>query len=348
MDVFEVITDLTTAPGVTGNETAVSQALQRYYRQFTHQVETDVLGNTFATLGDHGPRVLVMAHMDEVGLMVTGIEENGMVRFCSVAGVDPRVLPGSEVIIHGRRQIPAVIGALPPHLQQEGDQEKAYTVNDLVCDTGLAPEEVEELVAIGDNVTFALLPPMELQNQRIAGKSLDDRACIAVMLETMELLKKRRLDCQVIFCGSVQEEKTGAGAITGARNSRPDLAIVLDVCHGLTPGVKAFRAIDLEKVGLATGANIHPKVFELLKTAAKDQNIEWECQANVASTGTDAWNIQPQLGGIPCGLISLPLRYMHTSVEVISLSALKNCAKVLAGFLEALGADWEERLCLDD
>lgn len=348
MDVLEAITAMTGRPGVTGNETAVSEVVKEYYEAYADEIWVDRVGNTYARIGDRGPTLLVMAHMDEVGMMVNGIEENGMLRICGVAGVDPRVLPGSEVVVHGSRPLPAVIGALPPHLQSGGDQEKAYRIEELICDTGLCAAEVREIVRVGDNVTFNLLPPMPLKNQRIAGKSLDDRSCIAVMLETMELLKKRRLDCQVIFCASVQEEFMSLGAMTGSWTTRPDMAIALDVCHAPTPGVKPLRATELEKVGISIGGNIHPKLFELIRESADGQNIDWDYKVAAASTGTDAWHIQTQLGGIPCGLISLPLRYMHTSVEVISLRTLRNCAKVLAGVAAGLGADWEEKLCLDD
>ncbi len=348
MDVFEALSAMTTQPGVTGNEVAVCEVVKGYYKAYTDDIFIDPMGNTYARIGDHGPTLLVMAHMDEVGMMVTGVEENGMLRIRSVAGVDPRVLPGGEVVIHGKRVIPGVIGALPPHLQQAGDSDKSYSIDELVCDTGLTLQEVNELVMVGDNVTFALTPPMKLKNEGIAGKTFDDRACIAVMLEAMDILAKRKLDCRVVFCASVQEECGGGGARAGAWNVHPDMAIAMDVCHAPTPGTKPLDTVELNKVSITTGANIHPKMFKLITEAADSQNIPWDYDVAVAHTGTDAWDIQPQLGGIPCGLISLPLRYMHTSVEVISLNTLKNCAKVIAAVAAGLGADWEEKLCLDD
>lgn len=348
MDVFEALSAMTTTPGVTGNETAVSEVVRGYYKAYTDDIFVDTVGNTCARIGEEGPTLLVMAHMDEVGMMVTFIEKNGMLRVRSVAGVDPRVLPGSEVTVHGKREIHAVIGAVPPHLQTAGDNEKAYTADDLVCDTGLSAEEVKELVSVGDNVTFRLVPPMKLKNNIIAGKTFDDRACIAVMLEAMDILKSRKLKCKVVFCASVQEESGGLGATTGGYNIKPDLAIAIDVCHAPTPGTKPFDTTDMDKVAVTMGANIHPKVFDMIKDSATEQNIPWEADVAVGHTGTDAWSLQTLLGGIPCGLISLPLRYMHTSVEVISLDTLKNCAKVIAGVAANLGADWEEKLCLDD
>lgn len=348
MDVFEALSRMTTTSGATADESAVADVVRGYYKAYTDDITTDNMGNTYARVGDHGPTLLVMAHMDEVACMVTYIEENGMLRVCSAVGVDPRVLPGSEMIVHGVKPIPAVIGALPPHLQKDGDNKKSYTTNDLVCDTGLPCEEVKALVRVGDRVTFKLVPPMKLKNNIIAGKTFDDRACIAVMLEALDILKSRKLDCRVVFCASVQEECGGGGATAGGYNIRPDMAIAMDVCHAPTPGTKPFDAIDIEKVAVTCGANIHPGMFKLITEAADAQNIAWDTDVAVAATGTDAWGLQIQVGGIPCGLISLPLRYMHTCVEEISLNTLKNCAKVIAGVAAGLGADWEEKLCLDD
>lgn len=348
MDVFEVLSALTTLPGVTGNEVAVSEAVKRYYKAYTDDVFIDPMGNTYARIGDHGPVLLVQAHMDEVGMMVTDIEEDGLIRIRSVAGVDPRVLPGSEVIVHGKRPINAVIGVMPALNHVYGEELKPYAIDDMVCDTGLDAAEVKELVEIGDNVTFALLAPMKLKNNIVAGKTFDDRACVTVMLEAMDILKRVKLDCQVIFCATVQEESAGGGARASVWNAKPDMAIAMDVCHAPTPGVRPLDAIEINKVSITCGANIHPKMFKLITAAADEQNIPWEYDVAPAHTGTDAWATQIQAGGVPTGLISLPLRYMHTSVEEISLTTLKNCAKVIARFAENLGADWEEKLCLDE
>ena len=347
MDVFEALSAMTVAPGVTGNEVAVSEIIKGYYREFTDDIFVDTLGNTYARIGDHGPTLLVMAHMDEVGMAVKGIEENGMLRLHSVAGVDPRVLPGSEVRVMGREVLPAVVGALPPHLQKDGDSSRSYKIDELVCDTGLPVEKVRELVRVGDNVTFAPVPPMKLKGDIIAGKTFDDRACIAVMLRAMDILKKAKLDCRVVFCASVQEERGSIGAMGGTNLIKPDMAIAMDVCHAPTPGTKPGDAIEIEKVSIACGANLHPKMFKQICDCANEQNIPWDYDVCVAATGTDAWHIQPEVGGVPCGLISLPLRYMHTSVEVISLGTLENCAKVIARFAMNIGADWEDKLCLD-
>lgn len=201
---------------------------------------------------------------------------------------------------------------------------------------------------IGDFVTYAPMAPLKLMNGRIAGKTLDDRALVAAMIRAMEILKTRKLGCTVIFCATVQEEKGGLGATTAAWGVNPDMGIAIDVTHAPTPGTPAFRTTELDKIAIDRGGNIHPKVYQMLIGTAKANNIEYEVSVHMGNTGTDAWNIQIQRAGIPCGLISLPLRYMHTSVETISLATLENCAKLVAEFIACQGGDWEEALCLND
>jgi len=349
MDIFQAITELTTLPGVSGNEEAVCAAVKQWFRRYTDDVESDDIGNAYARFGNpDGPTILLMAHMDEIGLMVCGIEENGMVRICNVAGVDPRVLPGSELVINAAKPVPAVVGALPPHLQKDGGETKNYKIEDLLCDTGLPAEKVKELVRIGDTVSFAPRAPMKLENNVIAGKTFDDRACVVALMEVMDLLKDYKLYANVVVCASIQEENGLVGGSTGAFHIDPDMAIAIDVCHAPQPGAKPVDYTDFDQVSVARGGNIHPKMYEKLRDSAKEQNIPYETDVMFSRTGTDAWSIQVQRGGIPTGLISLPLRYMHTSVEVISLDTLRNCAKVIAGAVRAIGEDWEESLCLDD
>ncbi|MBE5785346.1 MAG: M42 family metallopeptidase [Clostridiales bacterium] len=349
MDIFQAISELTTLPGVTGNEVAVAEVLKGYFRAYTDDVWIDVSGNCYARIGSgKGPTLLVMAHMDEVGLMVTDIEDNGMLRLRSVAGVDPRVLPGSEVMVHGKKKIHAVMGAMPPHLLSAADQEKNYKLDDLICDTALPAEEVKALVSVGDNVTFAPFPPMQLKNNFIAGKTFDDRACVVAMLYAMELLKNTRLNCNLVFCGSTQEEGMNFGATCGAWNIEPDMAIAIDVCHAPQPGAKPTDYMDFDKVSITCGSNVNPKMYEWLCEVGTDININWEADPCMGHSGTDAHRMQVGRAGVATGIISLPLRYMHTSVEVINLDTLKNCARLLAGFAAAIGEDWEEKLCLDD
>ncbi|HPF53127.1 MAG TPA: M20/M25/M40 family metallo-hydrolase [Eubacteriales bacterium] len=347
MDSFEALTKLTVIRGVTADESAVSCAVREMFCEYTSDVWTDTLGNTYAKMGDpKGPVVLMMAHMDEVGMMVTAIEPNGMLRLRSANGVDPRVLPASTVIVHGRERLVGVVSASPTDPDKADDA--SYTMEELICDLGLTYERATELVSVGDYATFEPAPPMKLKNNRIAGKTFDDRACICALLEAMKRLKDYNLHCCAVFCASVQEEIGGGGASTGTYGVNPDIGIALDVCHAPQPGAKPYQVSDFAKPSICKGANIHPKMYKLLSEAAKSVNVDFEPDPAFSHTGTDAWDMQVQRGGIPTGLISLPLRYMHTSVELISLDTLTACGKILAAFLSGLDDTWEEKLCLDD
>ncbi len=348
MNYAEVIGTLTSKFGVTGNENEVSKCVMSYFERFADKVWRDKAGNVFGSMGEGKPVILICAHMDEIGMIVTKIEKNGMLKIASVAGVDPRVLPGSEVLIHTRTQkIKAVVGALPPHLIQ-GDAKKAYKMDDLVCDTGMSYDEVIRNIEVGDFVTFAPYEPIELLNNRLAGKTLDDRALVAACIRAMEILSKRKLNCKVVFCATVQEEKTAFGAISATWAVNPDIGIAVDVCHATTPSLPEFRSYPIDSLSISMGCNIHPKLFEMIRDKAEEEHIEYEISASLLNTGTDAWDMQIQRAGIRCALISVPLRYMHTSVETISLDALENCARLLAEVVADIGDDWEERLCFKD
>ncbi|MDF2543399.1 MAG: aminopeptidase [Herbinix sp.] len=348
MDILKTITELTRTPGVSGNECAVADILERNFRKYTSDVWRDPMGNVYGRIGSGKPVVMLMAHMDEIGMAVTEIEKNGMLRMCQVGGVDPRVLPGSEVVVYGKEILKGVVGTVPPHLLKESDRNSAYDLYNLTCDVGLPYEKVIELVSVGDFITFDNLPPLELKNGFIAGKTFDDRAMAAALVEVLDILSKRKLNCTVVCVGSVQEELGCLGAGVASYNLKPDLAIATDVCHAPTPGADPQRVLDPSKVAVTTGGNIHPGVHRMITEAAKELNIPYGVEVAIARTGTDAWNIQTQCGGIAVGLISLPLRYMHTNVETISLNTLHNCAKLLAEVPASIGEDWEEKLCWND
>ena len=349
MDMLDAISCLTAKPGVTGAEQEIGQLVEQYFLTYTKDVWKDQYGNVYGRIGEKTkPEILIMAHMDEIGLMVTKIENNGMLRMINVGGVDPRVLPGSEVVVFGDKPLPGVIGAVPPHLLNKEQTDIAYRIEDLFCDIGYDGPEARKLVHVGDYITFAPKPPLQLKNGYLSCKTLDDRALIAVMLECMEYLNKRKLKCSVVFCASVQEERSGLGGIIGAYSVYPDMAIAIDVCHGSMPGVKPFETAPMNKVVLTKGSNIHEKLLKMLQDSAKAQNIPIELEIAMGPTGTDAWTMQVQRGGIPCAIVSPPLRYMHTSVETIRIDTLHACAKVISGMIGDIDENWEEALCLDD
>ena len=181
----------------------------------------------------------------------------------------------------------------------------------------------------------------------ISGKTLDDRALVAALAELLSRLCGEKLPCTLIACASVQEEKSGAGAMAGGWNIRPDMAVAVDVTHA-PPPEKEFRMVPIDKLALMRGGNIHPFLYEQLKAAAQRRELPYSTEARIGDTGTDAWDIQTQRGGIPTGLLSVPLRYMHTGVEVLSGETLGRSVDLLETFVRGIPEDWEAALCFKE
>ena len=353
MDVVKVMNRLIKAQGVTGHEqSGITGEVSALFREFGEplgaMVLTDINGNAYAMVTgelspEEAPVLLVMAHLDEIGMIVTKIEENGMLRMASVAGVDPRVLPGSRVLVCGKKELIGVVGATPPHLF--ASNKDAYKMEELTVDLGLPYDKVCELVTVGDRVTFEPRDVLELKNGFMASKSFDDRALVAAELYCMELLKNRRFMGRIVFCASVNEEKTGLGAITATYSTKPDMGIVMDVTFGKCEHFS--DGFEMDKVALGVGPNLHPVIFKRLKKAADDAKIAYELEAELGATGTDATDVQISRQGVPCGLISPPLRYMHTNVEVMKDETILNCGRLLAQFICNIDKDWRQGLCWD-
>ena len=236
MDIKKILSEATSTLGVSGQEECVAAYFAAQFKPYVDEVTVDSMFNVVAHKKGNGPRIMLCAHLDEIALMVNRIEDDGCVRFSSVGGVDPRILPGSRVWVHGHNgKLFGTIGALPPHLMSADDRSSNYKMDKLHIDLGMSAEKVREQVRVGDLVTFNT-PLTELANDQVAAKSLDDRACVAIMLRAAERLQKMYCEADVYFVCSAQEEVGGRGAQTAAFAVEPDLAVVLDVDFALTPG----------------------------------------------------------------------------------------------------------------
>lgn len=237
-----------------------------------------------------------------------------------------------------------VVGAMPPHLLSAEDRSKNYKMEALFVDLGLPAARVKQLVHAGTPI--ALYGPLTtLENKRYAGKTMDDRACVAIMLRIAELLQNRKLPCQLYLVAASQEEVGGAGAQTSAYTVNPDIAIAIDVTHAEMPGCDPDDIFPLDKVVLCQGPNIHPKLHERLTQLA--QAIRVDAQSSVCAhiTWTDAASLQIARAGIPTALIEVPLKYMHTTVETVSMLVLEESARLMEAFVTGLDDGWEGMLC---
>ena len=344
MDIKKILSECTSTLGVSGQEKAVAEYFAEQFRPLVDEVTVDAMYNVIAHRKGTGPKIMLCAHLDESALMVSRIEDDGCVRFGSVGGVDPRILPGSRVWVHGREgKLFGTIGALPPHLMSAEDRANNYKMDKLHIDLGMSADRVREQVRVGDLVTFNT-PFTELANGQVAAKSLDDRACVAILLRAAERLQKLVCDADVYFVCSAQEEVGGKGAQTAAFALEPDLAVVLDVDFALTPGCGPDVAQPLDAMVVTHGPFVQPKVNKRLMDCARAHHVKLSQNVASRSTGTDADEIGASRAGVPTVLLSLPEKYMHTSVETISLDTLEEGARLLAHFVSELDASWEDDL----
>ncbi len=325
------------AHGVSGHEFMNAASVCREAMAgLVDEIREDSLGNLIGFKKGQGdsprPKIMLAGHMDEVGLMITKIEERGFLRFVGI-GVDPRILPGHEVIVYAKRPLTGLVGVKPPHLTAPEDAMKAQKMEDLFIDLGLPEEEVRKLCKVGDVVTYKM-QVTELMGDILAGKSMDDRAGFGLILVCLDELRKYKVQADVFAVATTQEEVGLRGATVSAYDIEPDIGVAIDVCHGETPGVPPWRTSMLGKGPvLCMGGNIHPKVYAGLKKAAGEMGIIVQTEVAPGPTGTDAWAIQMAGEGVATGLISIPLRYMHTSVETLSLGDVIKGGQLLARFI---------------
>lgn len=338
----ELLESLSNHNGISGYEHSLREIIIPYFEKYA-EVTVDKLGNITAYKkgSASGDRVKIMlaAHIDEIGFMVKDIEENGFLRFTNVGGIDPRTILGQEVIVHGKENLFGVIGAKPPHLQDAKEQDKGIKMEDMTIDIGYSYERVKELVGIGDSITINR-SLIELKNQRVSGKALDDRAGLVALYECLKVLNDLNHEADVYLVATVQEEETMAGASTAAYRVNPDIGIAVDVGFATTPELDKADTIELgEGPGITLGGNIHPGLRKKLVVTAKEYNIPHQMEITVGPTGTDARAIQISREGIPSLVLSIPLRYMHTSVEVIDMTDINNTGKLLAFFIKEVSRD---------
>lgn len=331
---------LCNANGVSGYEYHLNDRITSAFKEYTDDIKIDKLGNIIALKKgsslNKNIKIMIAAHMDEIGLMVKDIEDNGFLRFTNIGGFDPRTILGQEVVVHGKEDLFGVIGSKPPHLQEISEHDKAIKMEDMTIDIGYPKDKVNELVSIGDVITIKR-QMMDLQGTRVAAKALDDRAGIAVVYECIKELQKINHEPDVYFVSTVQEEVSMSGALVSAYGINPDIGIAVDVGFGHTPELTKSNSIELGKgPGITLGGNIHPGLRKKLTDVANEYNIPFQMEISPGPTGTDARAIQITRDGIPSLVLSIPLRYMHTSVEVIDMDDIKHTAKLLAFFISSI------------
>lgn len=346
MQVFEFLKSITAVPGTSGNELPVARALLDAFSPLCDEAHVDAMGSMAAVQRGtgKGPKIMLCAHLDEVSLMTTSVGEDGSIRFISL-GVASQILPAQEVTLLTKEgPLMGVIGAKPPHLLSASERKKAYPVEDLYIDAGLPADEVRRLVPCGTPVQLTG-ETVILKNDRAASKTMDDRACVAILLACAQEMKRREHDADIWYVCSASEETNSLGAITSAYAIEPDMAVVLDVTHGSMEGCAPGETCPLDVTPFAVGPNLHEKLTAFIREHADKLRIKTYTEVCPGNTYTDAWWIQVSREGVPCALMSLPLKYMHTTVETCDLGVIRAQAHLLAETIGDIHAGWEGTLC---
>jgi endoglucanase len=351
----KLLKNLSEIPGPSGFESRIAKAIREAWLPYVDSISMDRIGSVVAVKRGrgvkNGQRLLLAAHMDEIGLMVKEIiatSENqmnqGFLRVTNVGGVDIRHLYGQMVVVHatgqGEPDLVGVLGSLPSSMLPEVKRDKPYGYDDLVVDVGLPEATLRERVFVGDFISFHQ-PLRKLMNKRVTGKALDNRASVTALAVCLEYLSGRRHDWDVITVATAQEETNLLGAFTSAFSQQPEIAIAVDVTFGRGPGANDAGTFELgggPTVGL--GPNVHPGIFKGLNDAANSLEMKVHTDLHSSYSGTDAFGLQIARQGIPTGLVGIPLRYMHTMVESVSITDIERAGRLIGEFVARLEDDF--------
>ena len=332
----EILKKLCIDKGVSGSENEMLDVIKELVGDFA-EVSADGMGDILVTMGDKNAKKHIMldAHVDRIGLVVTYINENGFIKAEPVGGIDLRTLQSSAVKVLGKENILGVICTMPPHLSKNDDE---LSKDKIWIDTGLSADEVKKLVSLGDKI-IVCSEFRELLNNQVAVSALDNRAGCAVLVKCAELLKDKNLPCRLSLVFSVQEETSELGAGISAYSLEPNEAVVVDVGFAKQDGVPDEKS---GKIGCGAIISISPvlskKVTDKIKDIAKRLDMECDYEVCGGATGTNADKISSSRGGIMTGCISIPEKNMHTQVEVVSLDDMEKIAELLSIYVQEGGA----------
>jgi putative aminopeptidase FrvX len=334
---------------VAGFEKEAAEKVAELFKDYCDQVKVDKFFNVICLKKGYNKaakKLMITAHIDEIGFLVSSIDEKGFVGITNVGGIDSKILLAQEVIIHGRKDIIGIIGATPPHLLKTEDVGKAIKIRDLRADTGFSGEELKNIVSVGDTISFK--SKFSAMNElKASGKSFDNRTSVACLLEVLRYLKDVNHENDIILIASTQEETTVVGVTTASYAIRPDAAIVIDTSHGDIPDLsKDYSSTPGKGPEISIGPNLHPQMVNKLFELGRENLIPYQKMVEAGDTGTEAWATQVSANGIPTALLSIPVRYMHTAVETVNLEDIKFTARLVAEFAKISSEQLGDVLCL--
>jgi len=341
----EHIKELSQLTGPSGHEGNIRAYMREQWADLVDEFQVDGLGSLVGIKYGTGeaPRkkIMLSAHMDEIGLLVSQIKD-GYLRLADIHGCDPRIMLAKPVLVHTKeRTLKGVVAVPPPHITNQAGGTNSYpSFNEQWVDLGIASEEVEKLVRVGDMVTLEA-PVVELTDDQIATKAMDDRAAVASVTTCLHYLQSRDHVWDVYAVASVQEEVGLHGAMTAAHHTQPDLAIAIDVGFAEQPGMSGDNHLAVEKgPQIGIGPNFHDGLLKGLQETAKELEISLPLDPTPGGSGTDAWAIQVSRQGVPTSLLSIPIRNMHSPIETVSVKCVNRTGRLMAEFISGLVADY--------
>ena len=333
---YEFLKQILETPSPSGFEQPLQRHVRKRMKPFADSIETDVHGNVAVTLNPKGtPAIMLAGHCDQIGMMVKYIDDNGYLFVVAVGGIDPSVLPGSRLVVHSKHgPIDGVIGRKPIHVLKPEERGAKVELREMWVDVGAKDKkEVGQVISVGDPITFQLAVT-PLGTDRVTAPAFDNKCGVFVVMEALRLCAQKKLSCALHAVSTVQEEIGLRGARTSSYGLDPQVGIAVDVTHATDYPDVDKRMIGDIKLGagptIVTGPNVNPKLEQLLRKTAKSKRIPFQLEAAPGGTPTDANAMQLTRSGVATALIGIPNRYMHTPVEVVSLTDLTNAAKLIA------------------
>lgn len=332
MDIKKLCFELCTAAGVSGDENEAAQLACSLLSQYM-PARLDALGNVIGEMHGEGRHILLDAHIDQIGLIVRGVDDNGFILFDRCGHADARVLTGSEVCVLGRERLYGVVCSVPPHLTKPEEKDAGIDIKKLAVDVGLCKDKARSLVSAGDRITL-LAKPFSLAGSLICGGALDDRCCVAAILLCLDKLKKSGFTGRLTVMFTTREETGGSGAKTASFAADAQEAVAVDVGFGLQPGVEPEDGISLGKgVSIGISPTLDAGLTKRLVDVARRYSIPYQHDVMNGRTGTNCDEISVSRGGVSCALLSVPLKNMHTGAEIIDLNDIETTAKLLYRYI---------------
>ena len=342
MQLKDLIFDLCAVPAPSGFEERAYARVSELLAPYVDEIGTDAMGNLIAVKRCGKPnakKLLLDAHMDQIGMIVTEIHKSGFLRFANLGGIDPRMLPAREVKLLTEPPIRGIIDTMPPHALSSEDMDKSIDAKKLFIDAGLSAERAKELIPLGTAAVFAGEGECFGEHQ-ICSMALDDRSCVAIIIKIMEALSSHSLGLDGYCLISTQEELGMRGAVTGAYAIAPDYAVALDVTHAATPDSKKGETMDMGKgAAIGVGPNMNRALSGLLLDIAKEKSIPCQVEVMSGNTGTNGWVIQVSREGVETAIVSLPVKYMHSPVETADIRDAEAIIKLVAELALKLGEE---------